>query len=334
MEVLIIGGTRFVGRHIADALAARGHRITLFNRGTNADVHANLKQVHGDRATDLHRLGDGRWDAVIDTSCYTPNIMETSAGYFGERTKRYVFISTISVYDHGATDGPGEDAAVMQLPAEADPAAFNIEYYGALKVLCEQAVQRAFGDRTTILRPGLVAGPFDPTDRFTYWPVRFDEGGEVIAPLASSRVQYVDVRDLANFAVHVCEHDVAGVFNCVTPRGSVTFGDLCQACMHEAAPEDASVVEVSDEFLAEHQVEPWSELPLWIPAASEYAGITNADSRRALNAGMTIRPMHETARDTLAWARIAEKHPGGLDAGLSPEREAELLAAAGHAALK
>jgi 2'-hydroxyisoflavone reductase len=334
MDVLIIGGTRFVGRHIVDALLARGHRVMLFNRGTHADVYPQLKQIHGDRTTDLARVGDAQWDAVIDTSGYTPDVVHTCAQYFADRTKRYVFISTISVYDHGATGGPDENAALMQLPPEADPAVFNVEYYGALKVLCEQEVRRTFGDRATIVRPGLVAGPFDPTDRFTYWPVRFDEGGEVITPPAQSPVQYIDARDLAEFAVRICENGIAGVFNCVTARSSITFGALCEACMHAAAPEDALAIEVSDEFLAQHSVQPWSELPLWIPAASEYAGIANADSSRAVANGLTIRPLDETVRDTLAWARVAEKHPGGLQAGLSPEREAELLAAAGHAALK
>lgn len=337
MNVLIIGGTRFVGRHIADALVAHGHGVTLFNRGTNAPVHEELEQIHGDRAGDLQRLEGRAFDAVVDTSGYTPGIVGTAVHYFKDRTKRYVFISTVSVYDHERTQGPAEDAPLMQLPEGADPNAYAEERYGALKVLCEQAVLDGFGERATILRPGLVAGPYDPTDRFTYWPVRFDEGGEVLAPAARSRAQYIDARDLAAFTAHVIETDTGGIFNCVTPRGSVTFGELCEACMHEASAEDAAVVAVPDEFLGEHDVRPWSELPLWIPAASEYASIANADSSRALAAGLTIRPLHDTVRDTLAWARAAEKRPGALKAGLAPEREAELLEAArasGHAAVK
>jgi 2'-hydroxyisoflavone reductase len=198
-------------------------------------------------------------------------------------------------------------------------------------------VHQRFGESATILRPGLVAGPHDPTDRFTYWPVRFDAGGEVVTPLEQSTVQYIDARDLATFAVHTVENRIGGVFNCVTPRGSMTFGDFARACMHEASSEDAVMVPLSDEFLAEHDVRPWSELPLWIPAASEYAAIASADSSRALAAGLSTRPVSETVRDTLAWARGAEKRPGALKAGMAPEREAALLKAArtaGHAAVK
>jgi 2'-hydroxyisoflavone reductase len=328
MNVLILGGTKFVGRHIALAFVRAGHQVTLFNRGSNPDVLAELEQIHGDRDGDLQRLDGRTWDAVIDTSAYTPNVVERSCAYFAERTKRYVFISTVSVYDHTKTAGPDEDAPLLGLPEDADTSTFSVEQYGGLKVLCEQIAQRCFGDRLTILRPGLVAGPFDHTDRFTYWPVRFDEGGEVLAPLPQHPIQYIDARDLAEFAVHVVEAGVSGTFNCVTPRGSVNFGDLCEACMHEAAPEDASVVAMPDEFFAQHEVAPWSELPLWIPAATEFASIGHADSSRALAAGLRIRSVGETVRDTLAWARTAEKRPGALQAGMTPEREAELLSAA------
>lgn len=328
MNVLIVGGTRFVGRHIADAFAARGDRVTLFNRGSNKGVHEDLEQIHGDRLTDLALLDGRTWDVVADTSCYTANAIEASARYFKGRTSRYVFISTVSVYDHAKTDGPDENAPLLQLPEGANPSEYSDEFYGALKVRCEETLRNEFGEDVTILRPGLVAGPFDPTDRFTYWPLRFDEGGEVIAPLGERRIQYIDARDLAQFAVRTASEGISGTFNVVTPRDSVTFAELCQACMHEAASEDAAVVAVSDEFLAKHDVRPWSELPLWIPAASEYASIARADSSRALAAGLRIRPISETVRDTLAWARAAEKRPGALKAGMSPEREAELLVAA------
>lgn len=331
MNILIVGGTRFVGRHIAGAFVERGHSVTLFNRGSDPSVHADLEQVHGDRASDLSRL-DGRvWDAVIDACGYTPNIVETAVKYFADRTRQYVFVSSISVFDHAASDGPAEDAPVLEFPKDADPSVYSDERYGALKVLCERQVYRAFGDRASVVRPGLVAGPFDPTDRFTYWPVRFDAGGDVLAPQRSSRLQYIDARDLARFIVNLAELHMGGTYNCTTPAGSVNFGDLFDACLAQASAEDAYVVEMPDEFLASHNVRPWSELPLWIPAASEYASIANADSSRALAAGLSVRPLNQTVADTLAWARAAEKRPGALKAGLSPEREAELLAAAGPA---
>lgn len=328
MNVLIIGGTQFVGRHIAEAFRARDHHLTLFNRGSNPSVHADLEQIHGDRVTDLERLDGRTWDAVIDCCGYLPGVVETSARYFKDRAKRYVFISTISVYDHEAAAQPDESSPVVPFPQDADPAEFSIERYGPLKVLCEQSVQRDFGAHTTIVRPGLVAGPFDPTDRFTYWPVRFDAGGDVLTPLPERRVQYIDARDLAAFVVRLVETQTDGVFNAVVPPGSVTFGDLCKACMHEASAEDARAVPVSDEFLAQHEVRPWSELPLWIPASSALVSIANAHSGRAQAAGLSVRGVAETVRDTLAWARTAEKRPGALQAGLDPEKEARLLSEA------
>jgi 2'-hydroxyisoflavone reductase len=327
MNILIIGGTRFVGRHIAEALIAHGHNVTLFNRGTTAGVHADMEQVHGDRNSDLARLDGRTWDAVIDTCGYTPDVVEASARYLADLTQRYVFVSTLSVYDEHA-ESPNEDAQVLQLPANADASQYSDEYYGHLKVLCENAVRSVFGERATILRPGLVVGPFDYTDRFTYWPVRADAGGEILTPRPDRPIQFIDARDLAQFAVRVCEQHITGTFNCVTPPGSIRFAALIDACLAEASAEDAAVVSLSDEFLALHNVGPWIELPLWVPGAKEYANIATADSGRALAAGLTIRSLHDTVRDTLAWARTAEKHPGALKAGLSPEREAELLAAA------
>ncbi len=337
MDVLVIGGTRFVGRHIAGAFSQSGHRVTLFNRGTDQSVHAELEQVHGDRANDLSRLGGRTWDAVVDACGYTPDVVEISARYFKDRAKRYVFVSTISVYDEKATAGPDEQSPVLGFPAGEDPGQFSVERYGALKVLCEQTVQRVFGANASILRPGLVAGPYDHTDRFTYWPVRFDDGGDVLGPLAHSRVQYIDARDLAAFAVHAVETRTDGVFNCVTSARSLNFGDLYEACMHAASAEDVAVIAVPDEFLGAHDVKPWSELPLWIPAEIPDASIAYADASRAVAAGLRTRPIQETARDTLAWARTAQKRLGSLQAGLEPAREAELVTqarAAGHAAVK
>lgn len=326
MNVLIIGGTRFVGRHIADVLLAHNHAVTLFNRGrSNPDAHTDLEQVRGDRATDLDRIGTRKWDAVIDTSGYTPDVVERSARYFTGLTHRYLFISTISVYDESRTDGPDEDAPLHALPSDADPTEFTIEHYGALKALCEAVVRSTYRHRASIVRPGLVAGPYDPTDRFTYWPVRIDAGGDVLAPVGRSEpLQYIDVRDLAEFCVHLLESDDGGSYNCVTPRDTLTFGDLFDACVRVGAS-NANFIWTGAEFLSNHEVNAWSDLPLWMPADTVYRNIQRANSARALVRGLRIRPVLDTVRDTLAWARANGKRYGTLSAGLAPEREAQLL---------
>jgi 2'-hydroxyisoflavone reductase len=326
MNILIIGGTRFVGRHLTRAFLARGHSVTHFNRGITAPPPgSDVPTVHGDRMHHLDRLGPRAWDAVIDTSGYTPDVVQTSTRYFAELAARYVFISTISVYDENRTSGPDEDAPLHTLPEHADRTVLNYEYYGALKALCENVVVSTYRHRATILRPGLIAGPDDPTDRFTYWPLRVYAAREVLAPVSPQEpVQYIDARDLAAFAVRTVEASDGGTYNCVTPRDSLHFGDLLAACSR-AAHSRPTFSFVEAEFLREHHVDPWSDMPLWIPQGDPHRGITSANSARALVHGLIIRSLTETVRDTLDWARAAGKRMGTLQAGLSPEREEQLL---------
>lgn len=323
MNILLLGGTRFVGRHIAEALQGRSHAVTLFNRGSHPDVHADLRQIHGDRKSGFSQLDGMTWDAVVDTSAYTPDVVELSARYFEPYVKRYLFVSTISVYDDSKTSGPDEDAPVLELPEGADPTAFDVQYYGALKILCERKAREILDERVTVVRPGLVAGPHDPTDRFTYWPLRFEAGGRILAAPRQSRIQYIDVRDLAAFCAELMEKDDSGTYNCVTPVGALTFGDLYRACS-QVVGDAADVIEPGEAFLKAHNVEPWSDLPLWIPQDDPSCNVTNTDPSRALSRGLRIRSIAQTVRDVLQWARGAGKHFGALAAGLSPEREAEL----------
>jgi nucleoside-diphosphate-sugar epimerase len=199
MNILILGGTRFLGRHLTRAFLARGHSVTHFNRGITAPgADSEVPTVHGDRLCDLDRLGPRAWDAVIDTSGYTPDVVHASTQYFAQLTARYVFISTISVYDEARTSGPDEEAPLHTLPEHADRTVLNYEYYGALKALCEKVVISTYRHRATILRPGLVAGPYDPTDRFTYWPLRVDAGGDVLAPVSPQEpLQYMPAHTTA-----------------------------------------------------------------------------------------------------------------------------------------
>jgi 2'-hydroxyisoflavone reductase len=315
MDVLILGGTRFLGIHLTDALRARGHRATHFTRGTL-----------GDRRIDLGRLGTRSWDAVIDTCGYAPRDVEISARYFAKRIARYVFISTISVYEPGARS-PNEDAPVLALPFDRR-AAFDNEWYGAQKAACERVVVSTYRDRALVLRPGLIAGPHDPTDRFTYWPVRFDRGGTILAPeSATFRTQFVDARDIADFAVRAIEDGRGGTYNVTSPPREISLGDLFGVC-RDVARVPSTVRFASAAFLAENAVEPWSDLPLWVPDSAGMPGLLHVDVRRALVAGLRYRPLRDTVRDTLAWHKT--KTPTrAMRAGLSEDRERNLLAMLG-----
>jgi len=339
MHLLVLGGTVFLGKHIAEAALAAGHRVTLFNRGrTNADTFAGramIETIHGDRDGGLAALGDARWDAVVDTSGYLPRVVEASARALAGRTQRYLFISTISVYAEPPPAGVNEASPLAIL---ADPAVevINGDTYGGLKVLCERAVQEAQGERTLILRPGLIVGPDDPTDRFSYWPLRAARGGCILAPgTPAASTQLIDVRDLAAWAIRLLEAGASGTFNATGPAAPIGLGELLAACLTAAgsaadrAAGDAAgsaaaeLVWVDEAFLAAEGLAAFTELPCWVPSAG--AGLLRADIGRALAAGLRFRSLEETARDTLAW-RLPLLATKPLRAGLTPEREAALLA--------
>lgn len=327
MRVLVLGGTRFVGRHIVDALLERGHDVTLFNRGkSDPNAFANLEQIHGDRATDLQQLGDRTWDALVDTSGYLPRDVEYAASFFAGRTRHYVFISSISAYDFAKAnpESMDEDAPLAELPEGANTTEVTPETYGPLKAGCEHAVRNTFAERAAIVRPGVVAGPHDPTDRFTYWPVRIDAGGIALAPDGPEHpIQYIDGRDLAQFVAVLIENRDGGTYNAVTQPGTRTFGDLIDAC-RRASSSPAEVRWVDEATLLEANVEPWSDLPLWIPRDTEDFTHVRVSNARAAARGLRTRPVAETVRDTLAWAHAARKSVENLENGLPASRELEI----------
>lgn len=338
MRLLILGGTLFLGRHLVEAALARGHQVTLFNRGSRPAPWPEVETLQGDRRRDLASLAGSRWDAAIDTSGYTPGPVRAAARLLADRIDLYTFVSTVSVYarpdrdDGGAVD---ESAPVRTVPAErltelealepstAVTAAGYGNDYGGLKALCEEAATEAMAGRTLIVRPGLIVGPHDSTDRFTYWPGRIARGGEVLAPGHPGRPrQIIDVRDLAEWIVRQIEISATGTFNAAGPRDELTLGQILEEC-RAATGSDARFTWVSDDFLLAAGVTPWSEIPLWLPAGTEPPALVRADCRQALAAGLTFRPLAVTVRDTLAWDLA--RPPGERHAGLAPEREAELL---------
>jgi 2'-hydroxyisoflavone reductase len=334
MKLLVLGGTKFLGRAVVEAALARGHEVTLFNRGrTNPDLFPELERLRGDRDGDLSSLAGRSWDAVVDPSGYVPRVVRASAELLAPNVERYTFVSSLSVYADFSVPSYDESTPLARLE---DPATEDVqESYGGLKALCEQVVNEVFGDRGVSVRAGLIVGPHDPTGRFTYWPLRVASGGEVLAPAPAGRpVQFIDVRDLAAWVVRVSEDGGGGPYNAVGPVPPVTMGDLLATCL-DVAGGDATLVWVDEEFLLEHGVGPWMELPLWIPASdTESANVHAADVSRALAAGLAFRPVAETVRDTLEWARSESETSAPLasgvaigEAGLRPEREAELLRA-------
>jgi 2'-hydroxyisoflavone reductase len=318
VRLLVLGGTRFLGRAlVADALG-RGHEVTLFNRGrTNRDLFPEAEKLRGDRGVDLSALERGEWDAVVDVATFLPRVVALSVDALRDRVARYVYVSSISAYADLGTP-PVEGAPVAEL---VDPDSERSEDYGALKATCERIVEDAFGERALIVRPGLIVGPHDPTDRFTYWPRRIAEGGRVLAPAPPEQpVQFIDVRDLGAWIVMSVERGLHGVYNATGE--TITFEQLLDECRKGAS---AEVVWVAPEQLVEAGVGEWMELPLWI-VAPEYSAMQLADVSRAQREGLRQRPLAETIRDTLAWDAGRET-PRAEGVGLAPEREQALLAA-------
>lgn len=324
MKLLILGGTVFLGRHIVEDALARGHEVTIFSRGQrNPDLFPEVEKLRGDRDGGLAILAGRRWDAVIDTSAYFPRLARASAEALKDAVDRYVFISTISVYPEYSQIGIDESAPVGKIADETVEEVTG-ETYGPLKALCEQAVEAALPGRAIIIRPGLIVGPHDQTNRFTYWPSRVARGGDVLVPRSLDwQTQIIDVRDLAAWSVTMAESGAPGIYNATGPDYRLTFGDIFETS-RTVAESDARPVVIPEDFLLAAPVGPWMELPLWMPDKPEMAGFSAINCARAIAAGLTFRPLADTVRDTLAWDRTlpadAERR-----AGLKPEREAELL---------
>jgi 2'-hydroxyisoflavone reductase len=324
MDVLILGGTGFLGRHLLEAALGDGHRPTLFNRGlSEPGLFPEVEKLEGEREGDLSALRGRRWDAAIDTCGYVPRVVGASAGLLAGAVDHYTFVSSISVYSDDIASGADERAPVRELP---DPRVEEVtgETYGGLKVLCERAAGEMMPGRVLNVRPGLISGPHDPTGRFTYWPRRIAAGGQVLASDHKERkVQYIAGRDLASWIVEMSAQRRTGTYNATGPDYELRMGRLLEE-WEAAGGAGAEPVWVSEDFLEEQGVEPFTELPLWVPR--EYAALQAIDCGKAIEAGLTFRPLSETIEDVLDWGRAAKagREPA---AGLRPEREQELLQA-------
>ncbi len=325
MHLLILGGTHFLGRHIAATALAADHRVTLFNRGRSApQLFPEAEHLRGDRNGDLSALAEGRWDAVIDTSGRQPEQVRASADLLRDSVDHYVFISTISVYADNARAGQDESASLKEpiTPAGAHP-------YGHDKVACELAVDRAFPNRSLILRPGVIGGPWDPTHRLTYWVMRIAEGGAVLVPGSAQRqIQVIDVRDLAHWAIQSASQRKTGIYNATGPATPLTMGGLFDECCRVSGS-GAKPIWVPDEFLLTADVAPWRHLPLWLPASHQ--GFLSMNSSRAFAAGLQLRPMAKTLASVLTWGQSQfSSTPRTSDDKtydfLNEEREAALIA--------
>ncbi|HEY9731974.1 MAG TPA: NAD-dependent epimerase/dehydratase family protein [Drouetiella sp.] len=324
MKILVIGGTIFVGRHIVEAALRRGHEVSLFNRGrTEATLFNDVEKITGDRFESLDKLANRHWDVIIDTSAYVPRAVSKSCEELKSNCDSYVFISTGSVYKDKSKPGIREDNETL-IPKNPDSLEWSDETYGEMKSGCEGVVQNIFAERALIIRPGVVVGPHDPTDRFTYWAVRVQAGGSVLAPGAPDYpVQFIDGRDLGEWTILLCESKARGIFNAIGPDYKLTMSKLLNDCKN-AAGSDAEFVWVSDQKLLQLKVEPWSDMPFWIPANSETSGMALRDNSKAIKSGLTFRALRETIADTLDWWH-REKADCTLKAGISRERETEIL---------
>ncbi len=327
MHVLFLGGTSFVGRHIAEAVIAAGHRVTFFNRGvTNDALFAEHERLVGDRTTDVAGLASVAADVVIDTCGFTPDDVRASAAAVASWVKRYIFVSSINAVDVGvpAIDEAGES---LPFPPGTQTATRDPELYGVHKAQCERELVALLGARRVlVVRPGLVVGPYDATDRFTYWPVRVARGGEVLAPRAPSLpVQVIDARDLAAWVARAVGDERTGTYFLVGERRTLAIADVLETA-RAASGSDAKFTYVSDAFLEAHDVGAWVELPLWVPDGPEFRGLCDVDNAKARATGLTLRPLAQTIADTLAefHDRPASRT---LRAGLAPERESALLEA-------
>ena len=339
MKFLILGGTRFLGRHLVEAALARDHQVTLFNRGRHeTDTSPNVEIIHGDRNGGLADLSGLHWDAAIDTCGYTPRQVRVAAEILADAVNHYTFISSLSVFADYSVSGVNESAPVKTLTSEQLSEAETIDatgnvsaatygkMYGALKALSEQAAEETLPNRVLVVRPGLIVGSYDYTDRFTYWVLRVARGGEVLAPGNPTRfVQLIDVRDLAQWIVRMIERGQTGTYNANGRPKALTMEMMLEEC-RMVTKSDANFTWVSDRFLMKENVVPWTEMPLWLPEedAPHMKGFMSVDCSKAVAAGLTLRPLSETIEDTFTWHKTHSSNTR-LQAGIKPEEEQQLL---------
>ncbi len=328
LRILILGGTGFIGPHEVRYALARGHTVTLFNRGqTNPHLFPDLEKLVGDRNDNLDALRGREWDVVIDNSASIPRWVRQSAQLLKDSADLYLFVSTLSVIADNSIVGADESVPVATIE---DPTTEEVtgQTYGALKALCEQEAMQAFPRRALVVRPGLIVGPGDRSDRFTYWPVRIDRGGEVLAPGdPGDPTQIVDARDLTGWMIRMVEQGETGTYNATGPIRPLAMAEMLYG-IRAVTSADVWFTWVGADFLAEHEVRAWADMPTWIPPRDGAEGFSRVDCAKAIGKGLTFRPLAETAKDTLDWFKtLPEERQTNLRAGIEPDREAEVLAA-------
>lgn len=334
MKLLIIGGTRFLGRHLVTAAVARGHNLTLFNRGRySSEIDKDVEAIQGDRNSDLSKLRGRSWDAVVDTCGMLPRAVRASAEVLSDSVEHYTFISTQNVYADVSSPGVNETSPLARLTSQQLDEAYAIDssgepsygkLYGGLKALSEQAVAEVMPNRVLTIRPGLIVGPYDYTDRFTYWVARVARGGEVLAPGDPDRfIQFIDVRDLAEWTVRMIESRETGAYNANRPPETLTMKNLLDECK-TVTQSDALFTWANEEFLLEHGVAAWSEMPLWLPeeAAPHLKGFMFVNCDKAVAARLIYRSLNDTIGATLAWYQSDRKQ---LTAGIDSDKERSVL---------
>jgi 2'-hydroxyisoflavone reductase len=329
LRILVLGGTGFLGPATIEYALARGHKVTMFNRGkTRPELFPDVEKLQGDRdpkkGEGLNALEKGQWDVVIDNSAYFPRMVTASAGLLADRCKQYILISTISAYKTPNPLNGDESAPLATMPDPTLETMGNgFEYYGSLKALCERAAEKAMPGRVTIVRPGFIVGPDDPSGRFTYWPVRFSRGGEIAVPgAASDAIQIIDVRDLGAWLVTLAENRTYGTFNACGPEKPMRWGQVVEAC-RKLAPANSRVTWLPAAFLAENG---GPGFPIWVPNAGEEQGMHTWSNAKAVKAGLKFRPVEQTLQDTLDWYRSQEKLKNGRKTLAGPAADAEKAA--------